>query len=107
LNAGTKFGYDDSLTPRVHGVGGTLGTIMAGLFASIAINAAGANGLLFGNAKQLAIQAGSVVFVAVYSFIVSLVLFKVIDMVIGIRVNRDEETEGLDISQHGEAGYTA
>ncbi len=108
LNAKTKFGYDDSLDAfGVHGVGGTLGTIMAGLFASIAINAAGANGLLFGNAKQLAIQAGSVALVAVYSFIVSLVLFKVIDMVIGIRVNKDEETEGLDISQHGEAGYTA
>jgi Amt family ammonium transporter len=108
LNAKTKFGYDDSLDAfGVHGVGGTLGTIMAGLFASIAINAAGANGLLFGNAKQLTIQAGSVVFVAVYSFIVSLVLFKVIDMLIGIRVNKDEETEGLDISQHGEAGYTA
>jgi Amt family ammonium transporter len=108
LNAKTKFGYDDSLDAfGVHGVGGTLGTIMAGLFASIAINAAGANGLLFGNAKQLAIQAGSVVLVAVYSFIVSLVLFKVIDMLIGIRVNKDEETEGLDISQHGEAGYTA
>jgi Amt family ammonium transporter len=108
LNAKTKFRYDDSLDAfGVHGVGGTLGTIMAGLFASVAINAAGANGLLFGNAKQLAVQAGSVVLVAVYSFVASLVLFKVIDVVIGIRVNKDEETEGLDISQHGEAGYTA
>ena len=108
LNAKTKFGYDDSLDAfGVHGVGGTLGTIMAGLFASVAINAAGANGLFFGNTKQLAIQAGSVALVAVYSFVVSLILFKVIDMVIGIRVNKDEETEGLDISQHGEAGYTS
>jgi len=108
LNAKTKFKYDDSLDAfGVHGVGGTLGTIMAGLFASVAINAAGANGLFFGNAKQLAIQVGSVALVAVYSFVVSLVLFKVIDMVIGIRVTKDEETEGLDISQHGEAGYTA
>ncbi|HSQ77396.1 MAG TPA: ammonium transporter [Nitrospirota bacterium] len=107
LNAKTKFRYDDSLDAfGVHGVGCTLGTIMAGLFASLAINAAGANGLFFGNAKQLAIQAGSVVLVAVYSFVVSLVLFKIIDMVMGIRVNKDEETEGLDISQHGEAGYT-
>ncbi len=107
LNAKTKFRYDDSLDAfGVHGVGGTLGTIMAGLFASVAINAAGANGLFFGNAKQLATQAGSVALVAVYSFVVSLVLFKVIDMLIGIRVNKDEETEGLDISQHGEAGYT-
>jgi Amt family ammonium transporter len=108
LNAKTKFRYDDSLDAfGVHGVGGTLGTIMAGFFASIAINAAGANGLFFGNAKQLAIQVGSVALVAVYSFVVSLVLFKIIDVVMGIRVGKDEETEGLDISQHGETGYTA
>jgi Amt family ammonium transporter len=107
LNAKTRFRYDDSLDAfGVHGVGGTLGTIMAGVFASIAINAAGANGLLSGNAKQLGIQVGSVALVAVYSFGVSLVLFKVIDLVMGLRVNKDEETEGLDISQHGEAGYT-
>ncbi len=108
LNAKTKFGYDDSLDAfGVHGVGGMLGTIMAGVFASVAINAAGANGFLSGNPKQLAIQAGSVALVAVYSFVASLVLFKVIDAVMGLRVNKDEETEGLDISQHGEAGYTA
>jgi Amt family ammonium transporter len=108
LNAKTKLGYDDSLDAfGVHGVGGSLGTIMAGLFASLAINAAGANGLLSGNPRQLAVQAGSVALVAAYSFVVSLVLFKIIDAVMGLRVNKDEETEGLDISQHGEAGYTA
>jgi Amt family ammonium transporter len=107
LNAKTKFRYDDSLDAfGVHGVGGTLGTIMAGVFASVAINAAGANGLLSGNPKQLAVQAGSVALVAVYSFVASLVLFKIIDAVMGLRVTKDEETEGLDISQHGEAGYT-
>ena len=107
LNAKTKFGYDDSLDAfGVHGVGGTLGTILAGVFASLAINAAGANGLLFGNPNQLAIQAGSVALVAVYSFVVSLVLFKAIDLAMGLRVTKDEETEGLDISQHGESGYT-
>ena len=107
LNAKTKFKYDDSLDAfGVHGVGGTLGTIMAGIFASVAINAAGANGLLFGNPKQLAVQIGSVALVAVYSFAVSLGLFKIIDMVIGLRVDAEQETEGLDISQHGEAGYT-
>ncbi len=107
LNAKTKFRYDDSLDAfGVHGVGGTLGTIMAGLFASVAINGAGANGLFFGNPKQFAVQAGSVALVAVYSFVTSLVLFKIIDLAIGLRVTRDEETEGLDISQHGEAGYT-
>ncbi|OGW38013.1 MAG: ammonia channel protein [Nitrospirae bacterium GWD2_57_9] len=107
LNAKTKLGYDDSLDAfGVHGVGGTLGTIMAGVFASIAINAAGANGLLFGNPGQLAVQAGAVLLVAVYSFIVTMALFKVLDLLMGVRVTRDEETEGLDISQHGESGYT-
>jgi ammonium transporter, Amt family len=107
LNAKTKFGYDDSLDAfGVHGVGGSLGTIMAGLFASVAVNAGGANGLLFGNARQLAVQAGSVLLIAAYSFAVSMVLFKIIDATIGLRVNIDEEREGLDISQHGETGYT-
>jgi Amt family ammonium transporter len=79
---------------------------MAGVFASVAINAAGANGLLFGNPKQLAVQVGSVALVAVYSFVVSSGLFMIIDKVIGLRVDAEQETEGLDISQHGEAGYT-
>jgi Amt family ammonium transporter len=108
LNAKTRFKYDDSLDAfGVHGVGGTAGTIMAGVFASVAINAAGANGLLYGNARQLAVQAGAVLFVAVYSFVISMVLFKVLERVMGIRVTKDEETEGLDISQHGESGYTS
>jgi Amt family ammonium transporter len=107
LNAKTMFKYDDSLDAfGVHGVGGTLGTIMAGVFASVAINASGANGLLFGNPKQLAVQAGAVALVAVYSFAVSMGLFKIIDLLMGLRVEADQETEGLDISQHGEAGYT-
>jgi Amt family ammonium transporter len=107
LNAKNRFKYDDSLDAfGVHGVGGTLGTVMAGVFASVAVNAAGANGLLFGNPKQLAVQIGSVALVAVYSFAVSLGLFKIIDMVMGLRVDAEQETEGLDISQHGEAGYT-
>jgi Amt family ammonium transporter len=107
LNAKTRFRYDDSLDAfGVHGVGGTLGTVMAGLFATVAVNPAGANGLFFGNAGQLAVQSQAVLIVAAYSFIVTLVLFKVIDMIMGIRVHADMETEGLDISQHGEAGYT-
>lgn len=107
LNAKTRFGYDDSLDAfGVHGVGGTVGTIMAGVFGSIAINAGGANGLVFGNPRQLFVQAGSVLLVALYSFVVSIVLLKIIDAVTGLRVEGDEETEGLDISQHGESGYT-
>ena len=106
LNAKTKFGYDDSLDAfGVHGVGGTLGTLMAGLFASLAINAAGANGAFFGNTKQFFIQAGAVGLVALYSFVVSFVMLKVLDATIGLRIDAEHETEGLDISQHGEAGY--
>jgi ammonium transporter, Amt family len=106
LNAKAKFGYDDSLDAfGVHGVGGTLGTLMAGLFASLAINAAGANGAFFGNTKQFFIQAGAVGLVALYSFVVSYVMLKVLDATIGLRIDAEHETEGLDISQHGEAGY--
>jgi len=107
LNAKTKFGYDDSLDAfGVHGVGGTIGTLMAGLFASVAINAAGANGLIYGNAKQFLIQAAAVALVALYSFVVSLVLLKALDATIGLRIDAEQETVGLDISQHGEAGYS-
>jgi Amt family ammonium transporter len=107
LNAKTKFGYDDSLDAfGVHGVGGTLGTLAAGLFASLAVNAAGANGMFFGNPKQFFVQAGAVALVAVYSFAASFILLKIIEKVIGLRVDSEQETEGLDINQHGEAGYT-
>ena len=107
LNAKTRFGYDDSLDAfGVHGVGGTLGTVAVGLFASLAINSAGANGMFFGNPRQLAVQAGAVALVALYSFVVSLVLFKIIEKVVGVRVDVEQETEGIDISQHGETGYT-
>ncbi len=106
LNAKTKFGYDDSLDAfGVHGVGGTLGILSTGLFASVAINAAGANGAFFGNAKQLIVEAVAVALVAAYSFCVSYVLLKVLDSSTGLRVATEHETEGLDISQHGEGGY--
>lgn len=106
LNAKAKFGYDDSLDAfGVHGVGGTLGTLMAGLFASLAVNAAGANGMFFGNAKQFFVQAGAVILVAVYSFAVSFVMLKALDATMGLRIDAEQETEGLDLSQHGEAGY--
>ena len=106
LNAKTKFGYDDSLDAfGVHGVGGTVGTLMAGLFASVAINAAGANGAFFGNPKQFFVQAGAVALVAVYSFVASFVMLKALDVAMGLRVESEQETEGLDISQHGEEGY--
>lgn len=108
LNGKTVLGYDDSLDAfGVHGVGGTLGTLMAGLFASVAVNGGGADGLFFGNARQLAVQAGAVGLIALYSFGVSLLLLKILDTLVGLRVGTDQEVEGLDISQHGESGYTA
>jgi Amt family ammonium transporter len=104
LNAKTIFGYDDSLDAfGVHGVGGTIGTIGAGLFASAAVN--GVNGLFFGNSKQLFIQLVAIAVVAIYSFVLSLVLLKIIDAVVGVRVDAESEVEGLDIAQHGEEGY--
>ncbi|MBI5047770.1 MAG: ammonium transporter [Deltaproteobacteria bacterium] len=96
-----KLGYDDSLDVfGIHGVGGTLGTISAGLFASV-----GATGLFFGNPAQLIKQLiGIAVTVALAGFGTYIIL-KVVDAVIGIRVSQDEEIEGLDLSQHGESGY--
>ena len=106
LNVKGKLGYDDSLDAfGVHGVGGALGTLSVGLFASLAINSGGANGFFYGNARQFLVQAGGVAFVAIYSFIVSIVLFKVVDVMVGLRIEEDEEVQGLDVTQHGEEGY--
>jgi Amt family ammonium transporter len=86
-------------------VGGTLGTLATGLFATTAVNAAGANGLLFGNPRQLAVQAIASGVILVYSFVVSYVLLKVLDRVMGLRLADEHEIMGMDLSQHGEAGY--
>jgi ammonium transporter, Amt family len=107
LNMKGKLGYDDSLDAfGVHGVGGILGTLGAGLFAEKLINPAGADGLFFGNPHQLVVQIMAIAVVAVYSFVVSIVLLKLIDWTIGLRVTEEEEMMGLDISQHEESGYT-
>lgn len=107
LNVKTRFGYDDSLDAfGVHGVGGALGTLSVGLFASLAINSGGANGLFFGNTKQFFIQAGAVALIAIYSFVLSIIILKVIDVVTGLRIEEEAEVQGLDITQHGEEGYS-
>ena len=107
LNIKPKLRFDDSLDAfGVHGVGGILGTIGAGLFAQKLINPAGSDGLLFGNPQLLLIQLMAITVVAVYSFVVSLVLLKGIDWTIGLRVSDEEEMLGLDLSQHEESGYT-
>ncbi len=82
--------------------GGTVVHITAGIFASVAVNASGADGLIFGNAMQLAKQLLAVVVVWVFVFATTWVLGKIVDITMGLRVSATEETVGLDISQHGE-----
>ncbi len=107
LNMKSKLGYDDSLDAfGVHGVGGIMGTLATGLFAQSVINPAGSNGLLFGGSQMFTSQIIAILVTAAYSFIVSIVLLKVIDKFIGLRVDEESEINGLDISQHGESGYT-
>jgi Amt family ammonium transporter len=101
-----KLGYDDSLdVVGVHGVGGTWGALATGLFATVAVNSAGGNGLFYGNPKQLGVQAIAVAASLIYSFVVTSILLKILDMTMGLKVDAEEESLGLDYSQHGESGY--
>jgi Amt family ammonium transporter len=100
-----KFGYDDSLDAfGVHGVGGTLGAILTGVFATNAVNPLG-SGLLENNSAQLVSQLVSIGAALVLSVVGTLVILKVLDVTMGLRVSQDEEIRGLDLSQHGEEGY--
>jgi Amt family ammonium transporter len=102
----TKLGFDDSLDVfAVHGIGGMLGMLFVGVFASLAVNSAGADGLIAGNVTQLWKQLVGIVTVGAYSFTVTWLLGKFVDKTIGLRVGQVEETLGLDISQHGERAY--
>jgi len=103
-----KFGYDDSLDViAVHLVGGILGSILLGVFADSGVNSAGVDGLLTGGgAALLGKQFVAVGATLAWSFVVSLILAKVIDATMGLRVTPDEEAEGLDQTQHAEAGYS-
>ncbi|MDQ0390611.1 ammonium transporter [Labrys monachus] len=97
------FGYDDALDAwGVHGVGGALGAILTGVFASNAINSAGKGWLMDGNFGQIGIQAIGVVYTFVYCAIVTFIILKAIDFTIGLRVSKEVEVEGLDINLHGE-----
>jgi Amt family ammonium transporter len=102
----SKTSVDDSLDVfGVHGIGGTLGALLTGLFAQKVINPAGNDGLLFGNPALFVTQALAVAATWTYSIVVTFVLLKVLDLTMGLRVEDDEEAEGLDISQHGESAY--
>ncbi len=99
------FGYDDTLDAfGIHGVGGTIGAILTGVFADPAINDAG-KGLLYGNPGQLWTQFVAVAVTLAYSGIMTFLIFMVLKAVVGIRVDHEDEYVGLDESQHGEKAY--
>jgi Amt family ammonium transporter len=97
---------DDALDVwGVHGVGGTVGVLAAGLLATKTVNPDGPNGLLYGEPAQFLIQLFAAVVIWVYSAGVTWLILKLIDLTIGLRVQESEEVLGLDTSQHGEAAY--
>lgn len=102
----TKAGFDDSLDVwGVHGIGGTWGALATGLFASKAINAAGNDGLFFGNPGQLWIQFVGVAATWIWAIVMTFILFKIVNAISAFRVTAEEEETGLDLTQHGEVGY--
>jgi len=102
-----RLGYDDSLdVVGVHCVGGIWGALATGLFASKLVNDAGADGLFYGNPGQFVIQVIAVVATLVFSFVLSYILFKIIDATMGLRVSAEDEVAGLDITEHQETGYS-
>jgi ammonium transporter, Amt family len=105
-NFKSRLGYDDSLdVVGVHGVGGTWGAIATGLFASTAVNPDGGDGLFHGNAGQLGTQIVAVLATCALAVVMTYIILKVVDAVIGLRVSEEEEMAGLDLSQHSETAY--
>ncbi len=101
-----KIGLDESLDVwACHGMAGTWGALATGLFATVAVNSSGANGLFYGNPGQFGIQIISVVATITFAFGVTFVLAKVLNAIMGLRVSEKEEAVGLDISMHGERAY--
>jgi Amt family ammonium transporter len=102
-----KLGYDDSLDVfGVHGIGGMWGALATGLFATTLINPAGGNGLFHGNPRQLLVQLIAIGVVAAYSFIGTFALLKLTNLISRVRVSHEDEEYGLDLTQHGEIGYS-
>jgi Amt family ammonium transporter len=105
-NLKARVGYDDSLdVVGVHGVGGSWGAIATGLFATKAVNEAGGNGLFYGDPRQLGVQLLAVAVTIVLGFVMTTVILKVLDALMGLRVSEEEEIAGLDLSQHSETAY--
>jgi Amt family ammonium transporter len=107
VNLKSKLGYDDSLdVVGVHGVGGTWGALATGLFATTAVNAAGRDGLFYGNPGQLWIQFVGVAATWVFSFAGTMIILAVLKALVGLRVSSEREVGGLDLGEHGEEAYS-
>jgi Amt family ammonium transporter len=106
VNFKAKMKFDDSLdVVGIHGVGGVTGTLLLGIFASTSVNPGGVDGVIAGSFTQLFIQMLGILVVCGYAFVVSWIILKVVDMLIGLRVSTEEETQGLDFSEHSETAY--
>jgi Amt family ammonium transporter len=101
-----KLGYDDALDAfGGHGIGGTWGALATGMFATTAVNSAGADGLLAGHPQQVLLQLAGIAATWVFSGVGTFILIKVVDVLMGFRVTREEELLGLDLILHNEAAY--
>nr|AGM18802.1 ammonium transporter [Nostoc sp. 'Peltula cylindrica cyanobiont'] len=101
-----KLQFDDSLdTFPVHGVGGTVGAILTGVFATTEVNAAGKDGLLRGNPSQVVTQIIAVIVAYIVAAVGTFILMKILEATVGLRLKPDAEIQGMDINEHGEEGY--
>ncbi|MGJ5673438.1 MAG: ammonium transporter [Nostochopsis sp.] len=101
-----KLQIDDALdTYPVHGVGGTVGAILTGVFATTTVNTAGRNGLLYSNPEELLVQLAAIAIAYVFAGVGTFVILKLIDATVGLRVKEVAEMQGIDINEHGEEGY--
>ena len=108
VNLKVRLKLDDSLdVVGIHGVGGAVGTILLGVFASTAVNPGGVDGLIAGNVAQLGKQIFGVVVVGTYTLVVSWILLKIIHSTMGLRVTEEAEVTGLDYSEHSETAYNS
>ena len=101
-----KVNIDDALdTFPVHGVGGTVGAILTGIFATTAVNSAGKNGLLFGSPGQVVTQLIAIVVAYIVAAVGTWIILKILDVTVGLRIIEEAELQGMDINEHGEEGY--
>jgi ammonium transporter, Amt family len=101
-----KLQIDDALdTFPVHGVGGTVGAILTGIFATVEVNEFGKDGLLRGNFNQLLIQLAAIAVAYIFAGVGTFIILKILDATVGLRLSAEEEYQGMDINEHGEEGY--